>query len=152
MCIRRTLACFPCTPQAVPLLCVATSIVPLPAAAAGLRHSVKNQKARTTRLLILVIDRPTLGHSLLGYLLLRINLRSCHVAISPSVDHEAWIDERCEGCSLRKTSIFTFLLFEHPSSNPNTCHDSDWLSWSWKVLFHMFTYLVLTLCKQDDAS
>ena len=49
---QKDVDCFPCTAS---LLCVVTSEVPLPAASAGLRHSVKNHNARTTRLHVLII-------------------------------------------------------------------------------------------------
>ena len=44
-----------CFPRAASFLCVITSTVPPPAACTGLRHIVKNHKARTTRLHVLIL-------------------------------------------------------------------------------------------------
>ena len=59
---QKYVDCFPCTAS---LLCMITSKVPLPAAFTGLRHKVKNHKARTTRLLVLILLVSTLFEPIL---------------------------------------------------------------------------------------
>ena len=49
---QKDAGCFTCTAS---FLCVTTSTVPPPGAFTGLRHIVKNHKARTTRLHVLIL-------------------------------------------------------------------------------------------------